>query len=344
MGQALAKAANALGSGSGASQLITGYNREHAALEEELADYVGRERALLFSTGYAANMGVISALMGRNDTIVSDALNHASLIDGARLSGAQKQVYKHADIQAADASLNASHDNQGKNTLLLSDAVFSMDGDTAPMAALAGLAEKHDAWLMLDDAHGFGVMGDHGQGSVAAAGLTTRQVPVLTATLGKSAGVAGAFVAGDNDLIEYLVQAARPFVFSTAPPPALAAAARQGLRIMREEQWRREHLLHLITHMQTRAAQFGLELGASNTPIQPLILGNEARTLAVSQALLERGYLVSAIRPPTVPAGTARLRITLSAAHQMEQVDALLQTLAEVLSPDFPLEQHAGAA
>ncbi len=337
MGRALAQAALVQGCGSGASQLITGYNREHAALEEELADYLDRERALLFSTGYGANMGVISALMGRGDAIVSDALNHASLIDGARLSGAHKDIYPHADMPGAQACLAAS---RGENTLLLSDAVFSMDGDVAPAAELAHLADKYDAWLMLDDAHGFGVLGPQGQGSVAAAGLSARQVPILVATLGKSIGAAGAFVAGDRDLIEYLIQAARPFVFSTAPPPAVAAAARQGLRLVRADQWRRDHLFSLIARMQSRGRSLGLAVSASSTPIQPLILGDEARALAVSNALLERGFLVSAIRPPTVPEGSARLRITLSAAHTAEQVDALLDALADILASP----QCAGAA
>ena len=335
MAEAFATAATALGSGSGASQLITGYNREHAALEEELADYLGRERALLFSTGYAANMGVISALMNRGDSIISDELNHASLIDGARLSGANKQVYKHANMQAAAAQLAASRgeNNLLPNKLLLSDAVFSMGGDLAPLPELAELAAEHNAWLMLDDAHGFGVLGPEGQGSVAAAGLSAQQVPILVATLGKSLGAAGAFVAGDRDLIEYLIQAARPFVFSTAPPPAIAAAARHGLRIVRDQQWRRDHLFSLITRLQQGAKRLGLALGPSTTPIQPLILGDDARALAVSEALLERGFLVSAIRPPTVPVGTARLRITLSAAHDEQQVDALLDALADILAP-----------
>lgn len=326
---ALAKAANETGSGSGASQLVTGYNAEHAALEEEVADFLGRERALLFATGYAANMGVISALMRRGDTIVCDALNHASLIDGARLSGAAKRIYEHVNMRAARQQL-ASAD--GGNTLLLSDAVFSMDGDAAPAGALAALASEHDAWLMLDDAHGLGVLGPQGQGSVAAAGLDATRVPILVATLGKSVGAAGAFVAGDQALIEYLIQAACPFIFSTAPPPAVAAAARKGLRLMQHEPWRREHLFALIERMQTGAAQRRLPLSPSSTPIQPLILGDEARALAVSNALLERGFLVTAIRPPTVPQGSARLRITLTAGHSVEQVDALLDCLAEIIS------------
>lgn len=328
MAQALARSAQATGAGSAASQLITGYNAEHAALEEEIADFVGRERALLFSTGYAANMGVISALMGRDDVIVSDALNHASLIDGARLSGAAKSVYPHADTLTATAHLQAAKSGR---RLLLSDAVFSMDGDTAPLPELAAVAAEHDAWLMLDDAHGFGVQGPGGRGSLAAWDLGTHQVPVLVATLGKAVGAAGAFVAGDRDLIEYLIQAARPFVFSTAPPPAVAAAARQGLRMLREQAWRREHLHGLIAQMRASAARLNLPLSDSTTAIQPLILGDEARTLAVSQTLLKRGFLVSAIRPPTVPAGSARLRITLSAAHSSEQVEALLAALAQAL-------------
>jgi len=343
---ALRRGVDRLGVGSGASQLITGHNAEHAALEAELADWVGRERALLFGTGYAANMGVIAALMGKRDTIVSDALNHASLIDGARLSGAAKAVYRHGD--PADAGFALARADAG-HRLLLTDAVFSMDGDRAPLAALARTAREHDAWLMADDAHGLGVLGPRGAGAVAEAGLDATEVPILVGTLGKSLGTAGAFVAGDAALIEYLLQSARTFIFSTAPPPAVAAATRTALGIARDDEGRRERLRALIGRFRRGAAELGISLGTSHispltsqvsTPIQPLILGDEASAMAVSDALLERGYLVGAIRPPTVPAGTSRLRITLSAVHSEADVDGLLDALAHALAG----ERHTATA
>lgn len=333
LAEAMRRAVDEVGVGAGASQLVTGHNREHAALEAELADWVGRESALLFATGYAANMGAIAALVGRGDSIVSDALNHASLIDGARLSGAAKAIYPHADVEVAAAALRGS---AGGHRLLLTDTVFSMDGDLAPLAGLARAAAEHDAWLMVDDAHGFGVLGD-GRGALhePAAGLTS-DVPgpdVYVATLGKALGAAGAFVAGDAELIDYLVQSARTLVFSTAPPPAVAAAARTGLRLAREDGERRERLFALIHRFRAGAEQLDLPVASPSCahPIQPLILGGEREALAASDALLARGYLVAAIRPPTVPAGTARLRITLTAAHTEAQVDGLLDALADIL-------------
>lgn len=325
---AMRRSIDEAGVGAGASQLVTGHNREHAALEEELADWVGRESALLFATGYAANTGTIDALVGRGDTIVSDELNHASLIDGARLSGAAKTIYPHADVEAAAAALR---DGSGQR-LLLSDTVFSMDGDLAPLDGLARAAAEHGAWFMVDDAHGFGVLGN-GRGVLhePGAGLEVSgpRPDVYVATLGKALGAAGAFVAGDAELIDYLVQSARTLVFSTAPPPAVAAAAREGLRLVREDTARRERLFALIRRFRAGADQLGLPIGPH--PIQPLILGDEHAALAASDALLERGYLVAAIRPPTVPAGTARLRITLTAAHDETQVDGLLDALATVI-------------
>lgn len=325
---ALIKAVEAEGVGSGASQLITGYNRAHQALEEELADFLGRPRALLLSSGYLANVGVISALAGRGDTVYSDALNHASLIDGIRLSKAHVERYAHADVEALAEVMAAPVSG---HRMLVTDGVFSMDGDIAPLPTLAQLAGEHDAWLMVDDAHGFGVLGAGGQGSVAAAGLGMAEVPILMGTLGKSIGAAGAYVAGSEELIETLIQSTRTFIFSTAPPPAVAEAARVGLRLLRAEHWRREHLQALIARFREGACARGLPLGDSVTPIQPLVLGEERRALAVSARLLEAGYLVSAIRPPTVPAGTCRLRITLSAAHSEAQVDGLLEALSRAV-------------
>jgi 8-amino-7-oxononanoate synthase len=317
-------ALDAGGTGSGAAALVSGHNREHRALEEELAAFLQRPRALLFSSGWAVNLGVISALAGRKDTIVSDELNHASLIDGARLSHAQILRAHHADLNSFAVALAAA---DGQNKLLVTDSVFSMDGDLAPLPQLAELAAMRGATLMVDDAHGLGVLGPQGQGAVLDAGLGIEQVPVYVATLGKSLGASGAFVAGSETLIEYLIQRARTWVFSTAPPPAIAAAARCSLRIIQQEPQRRAQLQDNIRRFRTGAAQLGIPLSASETPIQPLLLGEERRALQVSQALLDQGLWVAAIRPPTVPRGTSRLRITFSAAHTGAQVDRLLGAL-----------------
>ena len=323
---AAAKAAlDAGGTGSGAAALISGYNREHQALEEELADFLGRPRALLFSSGWAANLGVIRALAGRRDSVIADELNHASLIDGGRLSGAQYLRANHADLNAWAVALAAA---DGEQRLAVTDSVFSMDGDIAPLPQLADLCATRAATLMVDDAHGLGVLGPQGEGAVHAAGLGVTEVPVYVATLGKSLGCGGAFVAGSEALIEYLIQRARTWVFSTAPPPAIAAAARRALRIVREEPQHRERLLANVRRFRAGARQLGIPLSDSETPIQPLVLGQEQRALDLSQALFDRGYWVAAIRPPTVPHGTSRLRITFSAAHTAEQIDGLLEGLA----------------
>lgn len=313
------------GTGSGAAALVSGYNREHRALEEELAAFLGRPRALLFSTGWAANLGVLRALLGKGDMLIADELNHASLIDGGRLSGAQYIRAAHANLCSYQQAL--AHSRSGE-TLLVSDSVFSMDGDLAPLKELAALGAASNATLMIDDAHGLGVLGDDGRGAVNAAGLGVDDVPVYVATLGKSLGAAGAFVAGSENLIEYLIQRARSWVFSTAPPPAIAAAARASLKIIQAEPQRRAQLFANIKRLRDGAAQLGIGLGDSATAIQPLIVGDEGRALALSRALYERGLWVAAIRPPTVPRGTSRLRITLSAAHTPAQIDLLLDALA----------------
>jgi 8-amino-7-oxononanoate synthase len=314
------------GTGSGASALISGYNREHQQLEEAIAGFLGTPRALLFSSGWAANLGVLRGLIGRDDAIVADELNHASLIDGGRLSGARYLRAAHADVSAFDAALRDAGD--ARLRLLVSDAIFSMDGDLAPLPGLANLAARHHAALMVDDAHGFGVLGANGRGSCEALGVRPE---ILVGTLGKAAGAAGAFVAGDADLIEYLVQRARSFVFSTAQPPALAAAARRGLELIRSEPERRTQLFEHVRRFRQGAAALGIALSDSQTPIQPLVLGDAARALAVSQRLFEHGFWVAAIRPPTVPPGTSRLRITLTTAHRPAQIDALLDALAAAL-------------
>lgn len=329
--QALQQAAARYGVGSGAAHLVCGHSTEHHALEEELAEFTGRPRALLFSTGYMANMGTIAALVGRGDTVYEDRLNHASLLDGGRLSGARLMRYAHADAESLAARLAGQGDG---TALIATDGVFSMDGDVAPLPALAKVARDHGAWLLVDDAHGFGVIGREGKGTLDHYRLGLDDVPIVVGTLGKAFGTAGAFVAGSEDLIETLIQQARPYIFTTAPPPALAAATRVSLRLARREEWRREKLRALIQRFRDGAAQLALPLMTSWTPIQPLIVGEAARALALSAALQERGILISAIRPPTVPAGTARLRITLSAAHTEAQVDRLLAALGELVVAD----------
>lgn len=321
-------AANRYGVGSGASHLVNGHSSEHHALEEELAAFCGRPRALLFSTGYMANMGVIAALVGRGDAVFEDRLNHASLLDGGLLSGARFQRFAHNDVVQLEKKLA---DSTANRKLVVVDGVFSMDGDLAPLGHLARLSQAHNAWLMVDDAHGFGCLGKNGAGVVEHFGLGVTDVPVLMATLGKALGTAGAFVAGSEVLIESLIQFARPYIYTTAMPPAVAAATRISLRLLEDESWRRQHLQQLIVHFREKAATYGLQLENSLSPVQPVILGDESHALAVSAALEARGFLVIAIRPPTVPTGSSRLRITLSASHSIEQVDALLSTLAEVL-------------
>ena len=314
------------GVGSGAAHLVCGHSRAHHDLEEELAEFTGRERALLFSTGYMANLGVISGLLGRSDCVFEDRLNHASLIDGGLLTRARLRRYAHSDCAALGAQLADA--NGG--ALVATDGVFSMDGDVAPLPGLATVCEAAGAWLMVDDAHGLGVLGTQGQGSVAAAGLGQEEVPILMGTLGKAFGTAGAFVAGSAVLIEGLIQFARTYVYTTAMPPAVAEATRASLRIAAAEEWRRERLQGLIQRFRHGVQRIGLPLAESSTPIQPIVLGAAERAHRWSQALQRAGILVAAIRPPTVPEGSARLRITLTSAHSIAQVEALLSVLAEI--------------
>lgn len=327
---ALANVAREEGVGSGSAHLICGHRAEHAELEEALAVWTGRERALLFSTGYMANLGVLQALLGPGDLCVQDKLNHACLLDGAKLSGAELKRYPHADVAAARQQMDVRPDAVA---LLATDGVFSMDGDVAPLRELAALCAEAQATLMVDDAHGLGVLGPHGSGTVNAAGLGQQQVPVLMATLGKALGCAGAFVAGPAALIEGLLQFARPYIYTTAMPPALAAAALEAVQLAQTETWRRAKLAALITRFRRGASELGLPLLASSSAIQPLLLGSAAATLAAAQALEQHGLLVTAIRAPTVPAGQARLRITLSAAHEIAHVDQLLGALESLHWP-----------
>jgi 8-amino-7-oxononanoate synthase len=314
-------AAAKYGVGSGAAHLVIGHSVEHHALEEELADFTGRPRALLFSTGYMANMGVVSTLLAHGDTVYEDRLNHASLLDGGLLSGARLVRYAHASAEALKERMAA---RSGGEAMVLTDGVFSMDGDFAPLPELAEIAREQGAWMMVDDAHGFGVVGDEGKGTVASLGLGLDDVPIVVGTLGKAFGTSGAFVAGSEELIETLIQRARTYIFTTATPPALAAATRVSLWLARTEEWRRVRLRTLVERFRVGAAQLGLTLMNSHTPIQPVMVGDSGAALALADALREQGVVITPIRPPTVPAGSARLRVTFSAAHNEGHVDRLL--------------------
>ncbi len=319
-----------MGVGGGASHLVCGHSALHHQLEERLAKITGRERALLFSTGYMANLGTVTALLGKGDHILEDRLNHASLLDAGLLSGARFQRFQHNDM--ADLERRLQKLPVEGNRLIVVDAVFSMDGDMAPLAELAALAQKYDAWLMADDAHGFGVLGESGAGSAEFFGLDQQQLPVLMGTLGKGLGSFGAFVAGSDELIETLIQFARPYIYTTAMPPAVAAATIAGCDLLADESWRRGHLQDLIAYFRQRAESLNLPLMPSPTAIQPLLIGDEQTAMAISAQLEARGILVSAIRPPTVPVGSSRLRITLSASHSQADVDELLTVLSDVLA------------
>lgn len=328
---ALKKAADEGGVGSGASHLVIGHSRFHHALEEQLAAFVGRPRALLFSTGFMANLGVISTLVERNHVVLEDKLNHASLLDGGLLSRGQLQRYQHNDADHLEQRLR---EHSGKPALVATDSVFSMDGDIADLTALSASCQRHGAWLMVDDAHGFGVLGRQGRGALDQFGLTLEQVPVYMATLGKALGTFGAFVAGSDDLIECLIQECRPYIYTTAMPPAVAAATLTSLQLLEQESWRITHLQQLIQQFRAGAKARNLPVMDSPTAIQPLLLGSAERALHMSQQLQQRNILVGAIRPPTVAQGSSRLRITLSAAHTSAQVEALLDTLQELHSTE----------
>jgi 8-amino-7-oxononanoate synthase len=321
-------AANLYGVGSGASHLVAGHSSEHHALEEELAAFTGRARALLFSTGYMANMGAITALVGKSDAIYEDRLNHASLLDAGLLSGARFQRFLHNDLTNLQTRLNKT---EAERKLIVVDGVFSMDGDCAPLIELAALAQKNNAWLMVDDAHGFGCLGKNGGGSAEYFGLSQHELPILMGTLGKAFGTFGAFIVGSETLIETLIQFSRPYIYTTAMPPAVAAASRVSLRLVQTEYWRREYLQQLIARFRSGAQQLGLQLLDSFSPIQPIIIGDEARALDIAEQLAERGILIIAIRPPTVALGSSRLRVTFSAEHTIEQVDQLLNALGDIL-------------
>lgn len=324
---ALQDAASREGVGAGASHLICGHHALHEALEREVADWLGYPRALLFGSGFIANLAVQQALLSEEgDVCVQDRLNHASLLDATRLAGARLRRYPHLDSEGAMRQLKGAAEGAA---MLVSDGVFSMDGDVAPLRSLSLVARMQQALFYVDDAHGVGVLGPHGRGSVAEAGLGVQEVPLQLATLGKALGGYGAVVAGEAALVQHLAETARPYLYTTALPPAQAAASLAAIRLARRDDWRREKLAALVAAFRDGARRHGLELMASDTPIQPLLCGDEATTLAMSAALEDAGFLVSAIRPPTVPEGKARLRVTLSALHTPQQVEALVQAAAQ---------------
>jgi len=314
------------GLGASASALICGHTRAHEALETALADFARLPRALYFSTGYMANLGIIPALVGRGDTVFCDRLNHACLIDGTRLSRAEFRVYPHCDVIALERLLASTN---SPRKLVATDAVFSMDGDIAPLPELLALCERYDAWLLVDDAHGFGVLGDNGRGSLSHFKISSPRI-VYMGTLGKAAGVFGAFAAGEAEVIEWLLQRAHTYVFTTGSPPMLASALMESLRLIETEGWRQSRIRELVDRLRAGLAGLPWRLLPSQTAIQPLIIGDNQAAVRLMEALKERGIWVPAIRPPTVPEGTARLRISLSAAHAVDEVDRLISAVCEL--------------
>ncbi len=314
------------GVGSGASALVCGHHSEHAALEREAAEWMGYPRALFMGSGYLANLAVMQSLLGAGDVCVQDKRNHACLIDGARLAGCELRRYPHRDVEAAMRQLMGAREGAA---LVATDGIFSMDGDMAPLRDMAMIARSQDALLYVDDAHGIGVIGPEGRGSVAVSNLGAAEVPLLVLPLGKAFGGQGALLLGNDVMVGHIAETARPYLFSTAPAPAMAAAMRASLRLIRGEPWRRAKLASLVMRFRRTALRAGLPLLESYTPIQPLLLGDNAKALSVSAALQSRGYLVGAIRPPSVPEGQARLRITLCSLHDEAQVDGLVQALVE---------------
>lgn len=335
---AFKQAASEYGVSAGASALVSGYTKIHKALEEELAAFTQRPKALLFSTGYMANVGIVTALLQAGDTILADRLNHASLMDAARFSGAQLRRYLHHDIKSLQKLLLHA---TAENRLIITDGVFSVDGDIAPLAEISALAKQYQTWLMVDDAHGFGVIGEDGSGSVLQAKLTAVDVPILVGTLSKAFGTFGGFVTGSEILIEALVQFARSYIYTHALPTAIAAATRVSLHLLQTEYWRRNHLAEIIHYFKAGAVERGLTIMVSTTPIQLVLLHSAAQAVACGAQLAEHGLLVGVMRPPTVPPNTARLRITLTALHTKQHIDHLLDTLSKIVVIEKNYAQNA---
>ena len=316
------------GVGAGAAHLLTGHSRYHQDLEVALAEFTGQQRTLLFSSGYQANMGIIDGLMTRGDAVIQDKLNHASLLDGSRLSEAELLRYPHANMSLLQKRLHKA--STAKHKLIVSDGVFSMDGDIAPLPEIMAQAKQHQAAVLLDEAHGLGVLGEHGRGSVEHWNIAQDELPIVMGTFGKAFGTSGAFVAADEAVIETLIQQARSYVYTTAQPAAIAAATLASLKLVEEEHWRREKLQSLISQFRTGANELGLNIMDSLTPIQPVLIGDDKQAIKIGKALEEKGILVGVIRPPTVPEGSARLRITFSANHSEQDVTQLLDALEVV--------------
>jgi 8-amino-7-oxononanoate synthase len=327
--KAFINAAETEGVGSGAAHLLSGHSYYHQQLEEALADFMGQQSVLLFSSGYQANLGVIDGLMSRGDVVIQDKLNHASLLDGGRLSAAKSWRYHHADMGSLQRRLRQTEDSGCR--LVVTDGVFSMDGDLAPLQPLIQLTQTHQAALMVDDAHAIGVLGKHGRGSVEHWQVKAEHMPIVMGTLGKAFGTAGAFVAADKDVIETLIQQSRTFVYTTAQPAAVAAASLASLVLVRTENWRREKLQTLIEQFRKGAAELGLATMNSLTPIQPIMIGDDKKAIVIGQELESRGFLLGVIRTPTVPLGSARLRVTLSTNHTEQNIKQLLEALEDVI-------------
>jgi 8-amino-7-oxononanoate synthase len=327
--KAFINAAETEGVGSGAAHLLSGHSYYHQQLEEALADFMGQQSALLFSSGYQANLGVIDGLMSRGDVVIQDKLNHASLLDGGRLSAAKSWRYHHVDMGSLQRRLRQTEDSDCR--LVVTDGVFSMDGDLAPLQPLIQLTQTHQAALMVDDAHAIGVLGKHGRGSVEHWQVKAEHMPIVMGTLGKAFGTAGAFVAADKDVIETLIQQSRTFVYTTAQPAAVAAASLASLILVRTENWRREKLQTLIEQFRKGAAELGIATMNSLTPIQPIMIGDDKKAIVIGQELESRGFLLGVIRTPTVPLGSARLRVTLSTNHTEQNIKQLLEALEDVI-------------
>jgi len=328
--QAFIQATEQYGVGSGSAHLVNGHSQLHHDCELMLAEFTGRDRALLFSTGYMANLAVTSALVGRNDVIFQDKLNHASLIDAAKLSDAKLLRYQHNDLTQLQRLLDKNQSNYRR--LIMADAVFSMDGDKVDAKKLSQLSRQTESWLMLDDAHGFGVLGETGSGLCEEQKLSQNDVPILMATLGKAVGVSGAFVAGSEELIETMIQSSRSYIYTTASPPANAAAVMQSIKIIQQQSWRREKLFELIHYFKKQLTQLDCELMPSDTAIQPIVIGDNHKAVSIASNLFQQGIHITAIRPPTVPENTARLRITLSAEHDKKDLDILIKALSSALN------------
>jgi len=330
--QAFIDTASQWGVGSGSAHLVTGHTRVHQQLEEQLAEFTGYPRALLFSSGYMANLALLGGLVEKNDHVFADKLNHASLVDSGKLTSAKIHRYLHADIASLQRQLDVI--GEGQNRFVITDGVFSMDGDLAPLKEMSLMADDQQLVLMVDDAHGIGVLGERGRGSLEHFSLNSKKVPLLMGTLGKALGCSGAFIAADDIIIETLIQRARSYIYTTAQPAAIAAATSAALKLVDEESWRRDKLKELIKRFTRGARQLGLPMIHSVTAIQPLLAGDAEKAVRWAAKLLEKNILVTAIRPPTVPEGTARLRITLSAEHSEQQVDQLLEALGQIMQQE----------